>query len=130
MSNKRKLRKRTSDEAGCSGATGTGSRGGGCTRRGYKTFLRLLREFIEVTENGNDIFEDSVEVEFVVKYDNGDALAVWYERYDESVERGGSGSERWTGYRKCCSGHRPLASAWSVWGFAGCSPYVSMSWET
>lgn len=43
------------------------------------TFLRLLREFIEVTENGNDIFEDSVEVEFVVKYDNGDVLAVWYE---------------------------------------------------
>jgi hypothetical protein len=29
--------------------------------------LRLLREFIEATEKGNEIFEDRVEDEFVVK---------------------------------------------------------------
>ncbi len=41
-------KKRTSGEMEkCSDGTATGS---GCARRGYKTFLRLLREFIEVTE--------------------------------------------------------------------------------
>ena len=34
---------------GFSDSTGTGS-GSGCARRGYKTFMRLLREFTEVTE--------------------------------------------------------------------------------
>ena len=37
--------------------------GGGCARRGYKLFLRLLREFIEVTEYENDVFEDNVEID-------------------------------------------------------------------
>jgi len=35
-----------------------------------------LYEPIEVTEYGNDIFEDGVEVELVVKYDIGDVFAV------------------------------------------------------
>jgi hypothetical protein len=52
--------KRTSGEPTPSGNTATG---GGCTRRGYKTFLRLLREVIEVTEYGNDIFEDKIELD-------------------------------------------------------------------
>lgn len=37
--------------------------GGGCARRGYKTFLRLLREFIEATVYWNDIFEDMIELD-------------------------------------------------------------------
>ena len=69
-SSKRKLEKtRTSDETGCSNASGTGR---GCTLRGYKPFVRLLRELIEVT----DIFEGCLEVEFVVGCDNGNVLAV------------------------------------------------------
>lgn len=79
-----------------------------------------------MTENGNDIFDDSVEIEFVVRYDNGDVSAVWYE-CEESIEWGASGSERWTGSRKCCSGNRSLALGWTVWGLEGCSPYESMS---
>lgn len=37
--------------------------GCGCGRRGYKTFLRLLREFIEATVYWNDTFEDMVELD-------------------------------------------------------------------
>jgi hypothetical protein len=37
--------------------------GGGCARRGYKTFLRLLREFIEATVYWNDIFDDMIELD-------------------------------------------------------------------
>ena len=37
--------------------------GCGCGRRGYKTFLRLLREFIEATVYWNDMFEDMVELD-------------------------------------------------------------------
>ena len=71
--NKRKLHiQRTSGETDRSDATATGS---GCTRRGYKTFLRLLYEFIEVTEKGNDKFEDCVEDEYVDKCDIGDVSA-------------------------------------------------------
>lgn len=46
-SDKRKPNERTSGETECSEVTMTG---GGCARRGYKTFLRLLYEFIEATE--------------------------------------------------------------------------------
>ena len=37
--------------------------GCGCGRRGYKTFLRLLRESIEATVYWNDMFEDRVELD-------------------------------------------------------------------
>lgn len=58
---KRRLEiERTSGEPTYSGSTVTG---GGCIRRGYKTFLRLLRELIEVTEYGKDIFEDRIELD-------------------------------------------------------------------
>ena len=61
MSKMRQLEiKRTSGEPTHSGNTVAG---GGCTRRGYKIFLRLLREFIEVTEYGNDVFEDRMELD-------------------------------------------------------------------
>lgn len=58
--------KRTSREP-VQGNTVTGD---GCGRRGYKTFLRLLRDFIEASEYGNYIFEDMIELD-------GDATIFW-----------------------------------------------------
>jgi hypothetical protein len=54
---KRRVKTRRTSGEPVQGNTVTGD---GYGRRGYKTFLRLLHEFIEVSEYGNDIFEDMI----------------------------------------------------------------------